>query len=183
MDDLSPLQRARLPHGGPVSPELQHEVEQFLYLEAALLDEWRFRDWLQLIGEDISYVMNTNTIAQTRDRKKGVHPPTTYIFNEDKYQLERRIARLETGMAWAEEPPSRTRHFVTNVRILAHSDDEIHLSCNYLLQRVAKARDAYTYIGTRRDRLRREEGSFVIFERQLELDQFTLETPSLSILF
>jgi 3-phenylpropionate/cinnamic acid dioxygenase small subunit len=40
-------------------------------------------------------------------------------------------SRVETGQAWADEPASRTRHFVTNVRILAQADDELVVGCNY----------------------------------------------------
>lgn len=176
----------RLPPAVPavsvVSVELQHEVEQFLYLEAALLDERRFREWLDLLAEDISYILETNTLAQVRDRRRGIAPPTTYIFNETKFQLERRVARLETGLAWAEEPASRTRHCVTNVRVLAQEGDELDLGCNYMVHRAAKARDHHTFIGTRRDKLRRIGGVWRIVSRRLELDEFTLTSPSISIL-
>lgn len=89
-----------------VSLELHHRISQFLFHEASLLDDWKFRDWLAQLDEEIRYTMRTTVNAQTRDRRKGVQPPTTWIFNDTKDQLERRIARLETGMAWAEEPPS-----------------------------------------------------------------------------
>ena len=36
---------------------LQHEVEQFLYHEARLLDERKFDDWLALLTDDIHYWM------------------------------------------------------------------------------------------------------------------------------
>lgn len=165
---------------------LQHDVEQFLYHEAALLDEWKFRPWLELLADDITYVMKTNTLAQTRDRRKGIAPPTTFIYNEDKFQLERRVARLETGNAWAEEPVSRTRHIVSNVRILSWEDpDDILVGCNYLLHRAAKPQDHYDFVGTRRDRLRRVPGGagWEIYDRQIELDQFVLLAPSISIFF
>ncbi|KAE9798865.1 3-phenylpropionate/cinnamic acid dioxygenase subunit beta, partial [Escherichia coli] len=100
-----------------VSQELHHRITQFLYHEASLLDDWKFRDWLAQLDEDIRYTMRTTVNAQTRDRRKGVQPPTTWIFNDNKDQLERRIARLETGMAWAEEPPSRTRHLISNCQV------------------------------------------------------------------
>ncbi|WP_448208002.1 3-phenylpropionate/cinnamic acid dioxygenase subunit beta [Azospirillum sp. sgz302134] len=166
--------------------DLQHEVEQFLYLEAALVDEGKFRDWLELLADDITYVMKTNTMALTRDRRKGIAPPTTFIYNEDKFQLERRVARLETGNAWAEEPPSRTRHLVTNIRITAWKDpDEIEVSSNYVLHRAAKPEDHYDFFGVRRDKLRRVEGGagWQIVDRQIELDQFVLLAPSISIFF
>ncbi|GAB3453135.1 3-phenylpropionate/cinnamic acid dioxygenase subunit beta [Insolitispirillum peregrinum] len=167
-----------------VTPELQFRIEQFLYLEAALLDERQFRQWLDLVADDISYVLMTNTLAQTRDRRKGQQPPTTYIFNESKYQLERRIARLETGMAWSEEPASRTRHFVSNVRVLELVGDEVVVSCNYLVHRAAKHRDHHDFIGTRRDRLRRVEtpAGWELVRRDLELDQFVLTAPNISII-
>jgi 3-phenylpropionate/trans-cinnamate dioxygenase beta subunit len=162
--------------------ELQHEVEQFLYVESSLLDERRFREWLELLAEDISYTLETNTLAQTRDRRHGIAPPATYIFNDNKHQLELRVARLETGIAWSEEPASRTRHCVTNVRILACIGDEIEVACNYIIHRAAKARDHHTFIGTRRDKLRRVDDAWRIAARKLELDEFTLTSPNISIL-
>lgn len=82
-----------------ISIELQHQITQFLYHEAALLDDWEFRACIELLDDDLSYTMRTTVNAQTRDRRKGIQPPTTWIFNDTKSQLERRIARLETGMA------------------------------------------------------------------------------------
>jgi len=98
-----------------ISLELHHEISQFLYREAKLLDDWKFREWLDVMAEDISYTLRTTPNAQTRDRRRSVEPPTTWVFNDNKHLLERRVARLETGMAWAEEPPSRTTHMVSNV--------------------------------------------------------------------
>ncbi|EFZ2988923.1 3-phenylpropionate dioxygenase, partial [Escherichia coli] len=77
-----------------VSLELHHRISQFLFHEASLLDDWKFRDWLAQLDEEIRYTMRTTVNAQTRDRRKGVQPPTTWIFNDTKDQLERRIARL-----------------------------------------------------------------------------------------
>lgn len=164
---------------------LHYEVEQFFYHEAALLDEWRFREWLELIAEDVRYFLLTNTLAQTRDRRRGVQPPLTYIFNEDKYQLERRVARLETGMAWSEEPPSRTRHFVSNLRILKHDADTVETSCNYLIHRASKQNDIFNFVGTRQDTLRRIDGGsgWQVCSRELALDEFVLQAPNISIIF
>lgn len=186
MADLAVLEKPAAARITWAPLDLQHEVEQFLYLEAALVDEGRFRPWLELLADDITYVMKTNTLALTRDRRKGIAPPSTFIYNEDKFQLERRVARLETGNAWAEEPASRTRHIITNVRILSWEDpNEIVVACNYLLHRAAKPQDHYDFVGTRRDRLRRtaDGAGWRIFDRQIELDQFVLLAPSISIFF
>ena len=70
-----------------ISLELQHEVSQFLYREAKLLDDWKFREWLELMSEDISYTLRTTPNAQTRDRRRSVEPPTTWVFNDNKHLL------------------------------------------------------------------------------------------------
>jgi len=170
----------------PVTLALHHEITQFLYREADCLDTWRFRDWLGLVSDDMHYTMRTVVNAQTRDRRKGVEPPTTWIFNDTKAQLERRVARLETGMAWAEEPPSRTRHLVTNVRIDAtEMPDEYDVHVNYLLFRSQKERDETFYVGARRDRVRRVEGgaSWQLCRREIVLDQAVLTSHNLSVFF
>ncbi len=171
----------------PVSMELHHEISQFLFYEAQKLDDWQFRDWLTLIAEDIHYTMRTAVNAQTRDRRRCVQPPTTWIFNDSKFQLEKRIARLETGMAWAEEPPSRTRHFVNNIQISpTEQEDEYDIRVNYLLYRSQKEKDETFYVGMRKDRLRRtgnNEMGWEIAHREIILDQVVITSHNLSILF
>lgn len=170
----------------PVPVELHHDIAQFLYREAELLDDRCFRDWLGMLSEDIAYTMRTVVNAQTRDRRKGVEPPTTWIFNDTKFQLERRIARLETGMAWAEEPPSRTRHVISNLRASpSEAADEYDVRVNYILYRSQKQRDETFYVGMRRDRLRRTAGNdgWLVCRREIILDQATLNSHNLSVLF
>ena len=57
-----------------VSLELHHRISQFLFHEASLLDDWKFRDWLAQLDEEIRYTMRTTVNAQTRDRRKGAAP-------------------------------------------------------------------------------------------------------------
>lgn len=169
-----------------ISLELQHEVSQFLYREAKLLDDWKFREWLDLMAEDISYTLRTTPNAQTRDRRRSVEPPTTWVFNDNKHLLERRVARLETGMAWAEEPPSRTTHMVSNVIVEAtevKGEYDVHVT--YLLYRTQKEKDVTIYCGKRHDKIRRVEGGlgFQIFNRKIVLDQVTYNSHNLSVFF
>ena len=169
-----------------ISLELQHEVSQFLYREAKLLDDWKFREWLDLMAEDISYTLRTTPNAQTRDRRRSVEPPTTWVFNDNKHLLERRVARLETGMAWAEEPPSRTTHMVSNV-IVEETDveGEYDVHVTYLLYRTQKEKDVTIYCGKRNDKIRRVAGGlgFQIFNRKIVLDQETYNSHNLSVFF
>ncbi|MEX3021504.1 3-phenylpropionate/cinnamic acid dioxygenase subunit beta [Kluyvera sp. STS39-E] len=168
-----------------VSLELHHRIGQFLYEEARLLDDWQFRDWLAQLDEEIRYTMRTTVNAQTRDRRKGIQPPTTWIFNDNKDQLERRIARLETGMAWAEEPPSRTRHMISNLQVSETDQPDVFaVRLNYLLYRAQKERDETFYVGTRVDKVRRlSDGTWRLLAREIVLDQAVITSHNLSILF
>ena len=168
-----------------VSLELHHRISQFLYEEARLLDDWQFRNWLALLDDDIRYTMRTTVNAQTRDRRKGVQPPTTWIFNDNKDQLERRIARLETGMAWAEEPPSRTRHLIDNLQISETDQPDVFaVRLNYLLYRAQKERDETFYVGTRIDKERRlPVDEWRLLAREIVLDQAVITSHNLSVLF
>lgn len=168
-----------------VSLELDHRISQFLYEEARLLDDWQFRDWLAQLDEEIRYTMRTTVNAQTRDRRKGVQPPTTWIFNDNKDQLERRIARLETGMAWAEEPPSRTRHMISNLQVSETDQPDVFaVRLNYLLYRAQKERDETFYVGTRVDKVRRlPDDTWRLLAREIVLDQAVITSHNLSILF
>ena len=103
-----------------VAPALQQEIEQFLFAEAALLDGRAWRAWLALLADDLRYRMplRFNRLARQRDHEYS-RDDESFLFDETKDSMDMRIRRIETGMAWAEEPPSRTRHMVTNVRIEA----------------------------------------------------------------
>lgn len=169
-----------------VSLELYHELSQFMYMEAQLIDDWNFRGWLDILAEDIHYTLRTITNAQTRDRRRSVAPPSTWVFNDTKHLLERRVARLETGMAWAEEPPSRTRHLITNIRIEpTELEGEYTVYTNYLLHRSQKEKDIAIYVGKRIDRVRKVEGGlgWQICKREITLDQATYTTHNLSVFF
>ena len=169
-----------------ISLEPHHQISQFLYREAKLLDDWKFREWLDVLGEDISYTLRTTPNAQTRDRRRSVEPPTTWVFNDTKDLLERRVARLETGMAWAEEPPSRTTHMVSNVIVEATEvAGEYDVYVTYLLYRTQKEKDVTIYCGKRHDKIRKvdTEQGFQIFNRKIILDQVTYNSHNLSVFF
>lgn len=168
------------------SLELHHQISQFLYREAKLLDDWKFREWLDVLAEDISYTLRTTPNAQTRDRRRSIEPPTTWVFNDTKDLLERRVARLETGMAWAEEPPSRTTHMVSNIIVEpTEVDGEYDVYVTYLLYRTQKEKDVTIYCGKRHDKIRQvdSEQGFQIFNRKITLDQATYNSHNLSVFF
>src|ERR1700736_1138680 len=113
-----------------MSDELIREVEQFLYLEARLLDERRFHEWLALFADDVRYWMVTRSNLYPRSSKaiailnpgrnvdKTAEGEGLAVLDETKKTREGRVARLKTGMAWAEDPPSRTRHLIANIEVV-----------------------------------------------------------------
>src|SRR5262245_24612779 len=134
----------------------QHEVEQFLYAEAALLDEHRYDDWLDLFTEDATYFM---PIRRTRMAKEldqeFTKPGEMAFFNDTKPLLAGRVTKLATGKSWAEDPPSRTRRLVTNVRVLGDDGTELTVASNFQLYRTRLNSMEDSWIGSRRDVLRR----------------------------
>jgi 3-phenylpropionate/cinnamic acid dioxygenase small subunit len=165
-------------------PVLQHEIEQFLYLEAAILDERRYTDWLDLLTEDCSYYMPTRYNRTRREMQHEFsHADEVAHFDDDKASLRVRVKRLLTGQAWAEDPPSRTRHMVTNVRIEPPTANELRVHCNFLVNRARLERDVETFVGARIDTLRRTAGApaWRIARREIYLDQTVLLAKNISI--
>jgi 3-phenylpropionate/cinnamic acid dioxygenase small subunit len=177
--------------------ELLAEIEQFLYREARLLDERRFGEWLDLFTDDVRYWMPVRTTRYPRRSKAiAVLDPSRHedeelakdselgIFDESKETLGRRVARLDTGMAWAEDPPSRTRHLVSNVEVEpGDHGGEIKVYSNFLVFRSRGETEQDVYVGARRDTLRGVEGAWKIARRTIILDQNVLLAKNVSIFF
>jgi 3-phenylpropionate/cinnamic acid dioxygenase small subunit len=166
--------------------ELNLRVQQFYNLEAELLDERRFRDWLSLFDAAATYRMPIRRTVPPRERKlEFTGPDELSIFDETYADLGQRIAKLETGKAWAEEPPSRTRHCVSNVRVRRESGT-LAVRSNFSIFQGRFERDSYVYYGEKRDLLREAPGSaygLAIAQRVILLDHATLEVPAVSIFF
>ena len=173
------------------------EIEQFLYREARLLDERRFHEWLELLTEDLRYRMATRANRYQRVSKSiAILDPARYvdedlegedafaILDEDKASLSARVARLGTGMAWAEDPPSRTRHFIANIEVAPGATDrEIEVRCNFIVYKNRSEAEQDFYVGARRDLLRRVDGGWRIASRRLVLDQNVMLAKNISTFF
>lgn len=171
-------------------------VEQFLYREARLLDDRRFHDWLLLFTDDVHYSMVSRTNRYPRSSKAiAILEADRYVdedfgaddlglFDEDIRTLTARVARLDTGMAWAEDPPSRTRHVITNIEVASDaSGQELTVHSNFIVYRSRGETEQDFYVGAREDRLRRVDGAWKIANRRMVLDQNVLTAKNLSIFF
>jgi biphenyl 2,3-dioxygenase beta subunit len=164
--------------------QLQYQVEQFLYEEAALLDARRYRDWLGLIADDIHYWMPIRrTVTLSDIEREFTKPGDMAFFDDDRELLEMRVKKLEAGSAWSEDPPSRSRHFVSNVRILKARGDEITLEAAFHLYRTRLNTEVDSWVGRRTDVLRRHDESFRIARRHIFLDQTLIRSTNMSTLF
>jgi len=177
--------------------EIVREVEQFLYREARLLDERRFHEWLELFTDDVRYWMagrrnrypKSSKAIATLDLDREVEEDWAEdvelaILDEDKQTLSARVARLDTGMAWAEDPPSRTRHLLANIEIEpGDAEAELKVHSNFIVYRNRSETEQDFYIGARRDVLRLADGTRKIARRKLILDQNVLLAKNVSIFF
>ena len=163
---------------------LQHEVEQFYYAEAALLDERQFSEWLDLLTSDIHYWMPIRRTVMNSDlEQEFTQPGAMAFFDDDKKMLEARVKKLGSGYSWSEDPPSRTRHMIHNVRVLAVDGDELLVESNFHLYRTRLESEEDAWLGRRRDRLRRVEGVLRIAMRHVFLDQTLILSRNLSNFF
>ncbi len=92
---------------GPADQRLQSAAEQALYHEARMLDERRYRAWLERFTDDCVYWVPLDPVADPRTK-------VSYCL-DDRRRMADRIGLLETGWAHAQEPPSRTVRTVSNV--------------------------------------------------------------------
>jgi p-cumate 2,3-dioxygenase subunit beta len=152
--------------------ELRAEVENFLYEEAELLDEWRLDEWVELFTED-----GINQVPALDDPNRD---PTKSVFlvADDLPRIRSRVRQLLGDSAWAENPRSQTRRFISNVRITSLQGDDVHATANFIVHRSRMERIS-TFVGQYRYRLIRRDGSFKIAERKAVLAQDTLRAQGI----
>ena len=163
---------------------LKFEAEEFLFREAAMLDERRYEDWLELLTDDVHYWMPIRRTTTAREvDKEFTQPGGMAFFDDDRTTLQMRVSRLMVGRAWAEDPPSRTRRLITNLRITGADGDEISVSLNFQLYRTRLNSEEDSWIGRREDLLRREQGELRLARRHIYLEQTVILAQNMSNLF
>jgi 3-phenylpropionate/cinnamic acid dioxygenase small subunit len=169
-------------HGGGVRVELYLDVCQFLYREARTLDDQRFEDWLAMLTEDVVYEMPL-TLTREKAEQARVHDPEMQYFAENIHSLRMRVARLGTEYAWAEDPPTRTRHLVLNVEVEPSEDESQVVAHSAFLVYANRGvlGDWDTLVGRREDVLVRADQDWKIRRRVLYLDQAVLGNNSISV--
>ncbi len=166
--------------------DIRHfEAHQFLVDEAWLLDAQDYEAWLDTLTDDVRYVM---PVRVTTARGAGFDAslergPGMAHYDEDKYSLTQRVARFATEHAWTEDPPSRLRHFITNVRCF-EGDDQAHLevqSAELLFRSRGDVNEAALVSCGRRDVLRRCDGRWKLARRSIIADESVLRMQNLAV--
>lgn len=165
----------------PFGDERHLLAHHWLVEEAHLLDEQDYRTWLGLLTEDVHYLMPvrvTTAIGSGFDTAPGMAH-----FDEDKYSLTRRVARFATEHAWAEDPPSRMRHHLSNVRTFG-TEDLDHLivdSAVLLFRNRGDVRDSALVSAGREDLLRRAGDGWQLARRTILVDESVLRMQNLAV--
>jgi 3-phenylpropionate/cinnamic acid dioxygenase small subunit len=182
------MSQPKAEHAVPITLEdmlLQHQIEQFLYAEAALLDNRQFEQWLELLAEDLQYWMPIRSTRSRADQSQEfTEPGQVAFFDDDKPSMCARVRKLGTGYSWSEDPPSRTRRLLSNIQVLEKTADEsARVACNFLIYRSRLARHEDLWAGRREDILRRIDRGWEIKRRHIFLDHVSLDANNISFFF
>ncbi len=179
--------------------QLRFAVENFYYMEASLLDDRQYKQWLSLCDPQIRYTMpargnplvnnresgNESMISIERELERAADPsPMASPIRDEGYaHLFLRVERSYKKNSWAENPPARTRRVIGNVRIDEDNGEQLTVRSNFHLNYARPGSRNFFYSGERRDTLNRSASSFVITAREIVMDIADIELPTLGLFF
>ena len=160
-----------------------NEVVEWLHTEAELLDDGLEARWLEeMVSSEIVYQV---PLRQTVERARGTgFSESAFHLDETYGSLATRVARNQTKYAWAEDPPSRIRHFVSNIRVTENVDGSLAVRSNLLILRTRQEQTVpQIFAGERHDVLCREDDVLKLRRRTVLLDLTVIGTHNLAIFF
>ncbi len=147
----------------PAAELTRGEVEDFLYAEAALLDEWRLDEWLALFTEECSY-----SVPST-DAPEADPSDTLFLIADDAARLRSRVEQLMGKTTWSENPHARTRRMIGNVRIRRSEGARAWVTANFVVHRM-RTNQVATYVGRYEYELEQSGAGLRIRHRRAILD-------------
>ena len=158
------------------------DLMAFYAREAWLLDDRRLTEWLELFTDDVLYfIPRRKNVLRRESHREITALGDLALVEDDRRYLEMRVARLDTGMAWGEDPPSRTRHLIGNLVAEASASGEVKARTAFLVYRSHLETDHQILSGSREDVLRRDNGVWKVARRTIVLDANVLLDKNLSI--
>jgi p-cumate 2,3-dioxygenase subunit beta len=140
------------------------DVEDLLFREAELLDNWELNEWLAMYTDDAAYYVPSADLPRDADPEHSL-----FYIADDRIRLQERVIRLMKKGAHSEYPRSRTRHLVSNVQIKKVEGDEVMATAAFVTFR-SKNGNTDTYMGSTQYRLRNTDGKLRIREKRCTLD-------------
>ena len=165
----------------PFTSESHATIHRWLTEEAYLLDQQRYEEWLETLTDDIHYVMPVR-VTTALGTPFSTSPGMAH-WDENKYSLSRRVARFLTEHAWTEDPPSRLRHYVTNVRVFETDvpGELIADSAVMLFRSRGDVNEPAIISAHREDVFREADGEYRLARRVIFVDESVLRTQNLAI--
>jgi len=152
------------------------DVERLLYHEAHLLDSGMFHEWLKLMAPDLRYWAPVRAEV-SRKQEAEDEPQRLPLFDETKQSLDLRVSRLDTGLAWVEIPPTRTRRFVSNIHAENDANGVVNVRSNFIVFRSRGFTEQWLIVGCREDRWTKSD-AWLLRERKITLDHCTIDNLS-----
>ena len=169
------------PINSPINSSVYMEIMNLLYTEAYYLDNGKYKEWLQLFTEDLSYRM------PMRETVEGVGVSNIAddidFFDETKRSLETRVNRLYTKSAWVENPATRQRHFISNIYVEETENINVYRVRSYFLFKRSRG-STHTIeelFGERHDICKKQEDDWKISSRTIIPDQSVITTMNMSM--
>ena len=142
---------------------VRERIADFYAWETALLDDHRYHDWLDLMHDDVRYVM---PVLETRQGPASTNTnPIFYLFNDDKQSLAQRVARLDTGLALVEFPASATQRSVSDILLMSSTDTELQVRSSFSVVQSRDESSETRFAGRRIDRLRFDGDALRVIRR------------------
>lgn len=165
----------------PLGSEIYNRLLETLYDEAAALDERRFDDWVAMLSPDLIYQAPVR-LTRTGPNKDRDVMRTMFHLDEDYTSILIRTGRLQKS-AWAEDPPSRCRRFITNVRVAECDTAGEYEVVSYLFLERSRGDNPHNeqLTAERRDVWREVDGSYVLTRREIIVDQSVLGMSNLAV--
>jgi p-cumate 2,3-dioxygenase subunit beta len=120
-------------------------------------------EWLELLTDDATYEVPST------DMPDGDPHTTLSLIADDKTRIRSRVAQLLGKSAWAENPPSRTRRMISNVRVRQIDGEAMDVSANFVVYRL-RFEQMDTYVGRYEYTLVQQDGRLKIRARKAILD-------------
>lgn len=162
-----------MPNSTSVSIELHHEIAQFLYEEARLLDGHELRSWLDtMIDPEVRYQMVQREERSRRDRRPA-GSGDVYIYDDSFPVLDMRVRQFESGLQTMLDPIQRLRRAITNITAYHGDEDGYFRVLSYgIASRSRRLYENEQVIYGREDTLRRDaDGQLRLLARRVELDE------------